>query len=151
VANSLNSLSEKLAKALQLAYPLWEIDYSALAQEDGAFTVEVPSPHPGNSPLWISTDREEITIGFGDFHTHIPNYEEDNQKVEEAIQQINDIIAENEVGYSLWDGEKFQSASLQEPNIDPEWGKITAERIQPGWILRCQSWTGKFNKETVYS
>jgi hypothetical protein len=67
--------------------------------DPGSFVVEVPSPVHPERKLWVGTDGNEITVGFGEhgWHTHFGDWVHQNEaeSFEAALEEIAAILSED--------------------------------------------------------
>lgn len=112
----------------------------------GAYLVEVKSPNEdASASLWISTEDEEITVGFDAFHSHFEtwHFESEELAFREAIALTRGIIAEKFLVASWWRDGKWSGSQLIELGEEVKRG----ERIPADACLRIRSWTGKYDSE----
>jgi hypothetical protein len=114
----------------------------ATGKPTGFLLGEMPSPNPrASSPLWITTEDDEITVGFDAFHTHFSAWDQatsEAQSFADALALVRDITAERVLVASWWLEEKWSGFQLVEPGFRPE---------RPQYVLdsaaaRVRSWTG---------
>lgn len=150
---SLNALSSALISSLGDAFldsdlDLSAFDFSAMAANDGSFSVEVPAPNPHCHPLTLSTENGEITVGFDSYHTHLGMFGEQSEAdtIQEALALIGRILGEESIAYSLWCGEQCKGSWLDAPDA-PVRFQDHFFRQAPGDILQVRSWRGTFDRE----
>jgi len=83
----LNEYSLRCLVALTKAFPQFK-DQITTSSEQGCFTIETDSP--SGTPFWVTTEGEEITVGFDLHHRHFgyPGQPVDRQDVKDAITYI---------------------------------------------------------------
>ena len=146
----LNEYSRRFADVLFTAYPEWREFASVDTAEDvdeGTLVVQVSPPRPRDIqwPLHISTDGEEITVGFDSYHRHFNRYGEDDEAegYAEALAFIADLLAERVAVISWWNGDEWRGSSTFVPGADvvtPPWA-IKAKTV------RVRSWKGTYDKD----
>lgn len=103
---------------------------------------ELPAPNArASTPLWITTEDDEITVGFDAFHTHFAAWDgptSEEQSFAGAISLARDIIAERALVASWWLEEKWSGSQLVEPGFTPERPQFVAGEAIP----RVRSWSG---------
>ncbi len=111
---ALDSLSRDFARRLLATHPEWRTFAKAeKSDDDGAdhLVVEVPPPEGADlaSPLLMHTDRGEVTIGFGHYHTHFdwPPERMAPPAWAEPMAFIAAILNEDLAAASGWDGDRW--------------------------------------------
>ena len=145
----LDEFSQRFAAALFGAFPKWR-QYAALDNSGGnacAMHVAVPprADAPGEASLWISTEDEEITVGFDSYHVHFNRYGDDEEakSFEEAIAFARDVVHERVVVFSWWFGDQWRGSTTATPDSvpsTPEWAKSANQ-------LRIRSWRGSYDSD----
>ena len=125
-------------------------EWHAAAKPDveaaGAYLVEVESPNDNASAsLWISTEDEEITVGFDAFHSHFETWHFDSEEkaFREALALARSIVAEKVLIASWWKDEKWSGSQLIELGEEVK----RSDRTPADACLRIRSWTGKYDRE----
>lgn len=143
-------LNARFLRYIEERFPQWLPHVRVLRDEDANedyLELTVPDP-PGIShdhPLGISTWGEEITISFGDFHTHfpwpLPLDHNGLQSTNEMSDLIRALLDEDLVTLSVWSkgrcklGSTTSSASLD-----------TYRLLAPGdHEMHIKSWRGTYN------
>jgi hypothetical protein len=147
--DSLNPYSRRVAEAIFAALPQLEEfaheDNSPGAPE-GALQVRMPQPVTSDEPgLYLSTDIEEITVGFRACYVHFMDYEHTgtDEHMDKAIAYIRDLLADRIVIKKWYRHGVLCGSSLDTPNILPSpsrSGITTVEMI---------SWTGAHDKTVI--
>ena len=145
----LNDFSRRFARTLLAAFPDWQA-YAVVGEADddgGVLLVEVPSPPSAaeKHPLRISTEDDEITVGFDYYHTHLNPYtkDEEAERFREALSFIHDLVSENICVASWWSGEDWRGSTTVDTRslpVAPSWAQ-SAER------LRVRSWCGTHDRD----
>ncbi len=116
-------------------------------EEPTGFAVtELESPNEDvTADLWISTEEDEVTIGFDAMHDHFgrENYSSEEESFREAVSLARAFVDERVLVASWWIGEKWAGSRLIEPGQKPE----PSDRIAKGSRLRIRSWTGRFDHD----
>jgi hypothetical protein len=146
----LNDYSRRFAEVLFAAHPEWRELASVDTTEDvdkGVLLVRVTPPTPRDIkwPLHISTDGEEVTVGFDIYHSHFNRYADDEEAEEfaEALAFIADLLAERIAVISWWDGDEWRGSSTVEAGTDvsaPSWASNAK-------TARIRSWRGMYDKD----
>ena len=109
--------------------------------EAGSFLLEVPSPATATRHLSVSTDGDEVTVGFGsEWHDHYGSWTGDDEETSfrQALEAIEALLSERTVvvvGYR--DGRPAWSTAQRINDQLPSWD---AERYE---II---SWSGKHDR-----
>ena len=107
---------------------------------------ELAAPNArASAPLWITTEDDEITVGFDAFHTHFAACDgstSEEQSFTGAISLARDIIAERALVASWWLEEEWSGSQLVEVGYFPERPQYVAGEA----IARVRSWTGLRDK-----
>ena len=94
MVGELNDFSRGFAEALFRAIPSLERDASVDSNpraDSGSLLVKLtPNPAVPDRLFWVSTHNQEVTVGFGDFHTHL----EWPDEYDDPITFIQDLISE---------------------------------------------------------
>jgi hypothetical protein len=118
----------------------------AAGKPTGFLIAEVPSPNPlAAAPLWVTTEDDEITVGFDAFHTHFAAWDESTTEVQSfagALALAHDITAERVLVASWWLEVKWSGSQLVEPGFSPERPKYVVDSA----AARVRSWTGKLDQ-----
>lgn len=94
----LDDYSKGFASRLFIEFPQYQ-KYTQVKKDDdhcheSYLYIEIPCPSNTDSQLWISTEDNEITVGFGGYHTHFGYNDDREEDYEEAINFIKEIINE---------------------------------------------------------
>ena len=144
--NGLNDFAGDFARALFEAFP-WLRDHARLHEvegvQPGSLLVEFDPPPPRKDcTFWISTDRDEITVGFGMFHSHFewPRAEADDWW-EDPLTFIRDLT-EDRVLIEDWtkDG-KWSGSSTLAADAEPDISKLTTDHV-----VLIRSWSGRLDR-----
>ncbi|QVK19052.1 hypothetical protein KHQ81_04925 [Mycoplasmatota bacterium] len=133
--DKLNKFSLEYANMLFLEFPILR-DFSKVDNDDGEYYFYIEYPCADNKNyLYISTDDDEITIGFGFYHDHFYDFIE-------SINFINDIINEKIVVVKCEQDSKWtKSYCVDVNNLSSE--TINVVKCDTKYIL---SWKGTYNK-----
>lgn len=149
----------RLAVPMILArFPGWEAFAKVEPRPDGVggvveFNIPCPSQNVEHG-LWVSTDNEELSIGFYTHHDHFTDYNDRTHvaSIEAGVEYAADIVTER-VGVVSWyrGGEFAGSSSIELPYAGPlrvlgDGGPLT------GIFAGCErvtlrSWLGRFDRE----
>ena len=146
----LNEFSRRFAAVLFDAHPEWREFASVDTTEgldEGSLLVEISPAQPRDikQSLHISTDGEEITVGFDSYHSHFNRYadEEEAEAFAEALAFIADIVAEQIAVISWWNGDESCGSTSFATDTDigtPSW-------IHNAKTARIRSWKGTYDKD----
>lgn len=149
----------RLAVPLILArFPGWEAFAKVEPRPDGVggvveFNIPCPSQNVEHG-LWVSTDNEELSIGFYTHHDHFTDYNDRTHvaSIEAGVEYAADIVAERVGVVSWYRGDGFAgSSSVDLPHAGP------LRMLGVGWpftwiFAGCErvtlrSWLGRFDRE----
>lgn len=146
----LNEYSRRFADVLFAAYPEWREGASMDDTEgvdEGSLVVQVSPPQPRDIkwPLHISTDGDEVTVGFDIYHRHFSRYahDEEAESFAEALAFIADLLAERVAVISWWNGDEWRGASTFVPGAEdgtPSWARNAT-------TARVRSWGGTYDRD----
>ena len=132
--DGLDGFARSFAEALFGAVP----DLRAHARtENGELWVELdPGPARKDCKFWISTEGDEVTVGFGMFHMHFDWPVRDGWQ-SDPIRFIQSMMAD-ETLIEDWtlDG-KWAGSSTLAATAEPD-----LRSLGPGRILHIRSWSG---------
>ncbi len=117
---ALDEFSILMLKLLLKAYPQWDNLIQVDDDYKEAFYINIPSPQSSKLTLGISTVNEELTVGYGNYHSHfgwsdVPD-EESFRLAKEMIDEIiNDKIL---VAEFYENGEFYQSEVIETEELD---------------------------------
>ena len=107
--------------------------------ETGA-AITLANPSQPDHPLTIFTDNKEITVMFGETHSHISDYDNDKREedlVEDAILATVRLVTGIDETYSAWKEDRCLGGGMIYPNTkDEDIGRMfrKADRIKvTGW------------------
>ncbi len=107
--------------------------------ENGLLQIDLEPGRPDrpDCAFWIRTDAEEITVGFGMFHTHFDWPVRDADAESDPIGFIRSLMAD-ETLVEDWtlDGEWSGSSTLA-ANEEPD-----LREMVPGHVVYIRSWSG---------
>lgn len=139
---SLNEFSASFAQVLFEAFPALEafgtIDPHAEAVSGSLLVEFSPPPAREDCLFWVSTDCEEITVGFGLFHTHFawPQPDDDpywEHPIDFMRDLMNDrILVEDWLKDGAWAGSSTLKAD-QEPDLSG---------LEADQVVMIRSWSG---------
>jgi hypothetical protein len=146
----LNEFSRRFAAVLFAAHPEWRefasVDTTEGADE-GSLVVKVSPPQPRDIkwPLQISTDIEQIIVGFDLYHSHFNRYagDEEAEAFAKALAFVADLLAERVAIISYWDGDKCRCSSTITTSTDvtmPSWARNAK-------TARIRSWRGTYDRD----
>lgn len=149
--NQLNAFSMKFADQLFRAYPDWRrfarIKSGAVG-DGGVLVVEVPPPPEAkvNYGLVITTDNDEVTVGFDHYHSHFDwpvRFDEPTEPTINPMAFIAAILAEQIAVASWWEGETWVGSAMLSSGEEPE--KFAPPRAI---TVRVRSWKGTLNRDS---
>lgn len=112
----------------------------------GFLLAELPSPNAqASAPLWVTTEDDEITVGFDAFHTHFCAWDEatsEEQSFKGALLLARDLMAERVLVASWWFDGKCGGAQLVERGFTPERPEYFADSA----MARVRSWSGRLDQ-----
>lgn len=146
----LNDFSRRFASVLFAAHPEWtefaSIDINE-GIDEGSLLVEVHPARPRDikQPLHISTESEEITVGFDIYHTHFNRYAGDNEAATfaESLAFIADVLRERIAVITWWNGDEWRGSSTLATGA--EIGPPTYARNAK--TARVRSWVGTHDRD----
>jgi hypothetical protein len=113
--STLNTFSLFIYGLLLKAYPQWSNLIRVAEEDEECIILEVPSSQSAELVLEVSTYDEEITVSYGNFHSHfgwsdVP----DEEAFKEAQEMISEIITDKMLiaEYSK-NGRVYQSETVQ--------------------------------------
>lgn len=133
--DELDDFARSFADALFAAVP--DLRDQARA-EKGVLLIDVkPGPARQDCDFWISTDGEEITVGFGMFHMHFDWPVREDVWPSDPIEFIRSVMADDTLieDWTLdgkWSGSSVLAAT-EEPDL---------QGMRPGHVLYIRSWSG---------
>jgi len=146
----LNEYSRRFAGVLFAAHPEWRelasVD-TAESVDEGSLLVKVSPSTPRDIkwPLQISTDGDEITVGFDIYHAHFNRHadEDEAEAFAEALAFIADLLYERVAVISWWDGDEWRGSATFVPGTDagtPSWASNAK-------TARVRSWKGTYDRD----
>ncbi|WP_027483484.1 hypothetical protein [Deinococcus pimensis] len=128
-------------------------DWRPLAQEregGAAFELSVPSPADPDVQLWLSTEDDELTVGFADWHAHfgwsdVPH----EQSAREAFELIERLVTDAE-GVQSFYGDAPGSTWLGSRLVSSTEGLLDGAeeyRARGVTFTRRRSWLGSLNAD----
>jgi len=140
--DKLNRFSDDVARALFEALPWMRVHARVEAREGGEGGVLMiqlsPPPVREHCDFWMSTENDEVTVGFGMFHTHFEwPAPVDNPFWESPVKFICELVADR-ILIEDWSrrGEWSRSSILHQeerPNLSS---------MQPEDVVTIRSWSG---------
>jgi hypothetical protein len=142
------ALNEGFLKLLEAHFPHWLQHVRRLHDEAGEDYVEVIVPAPEGMiherPLEISTWGEEVTVAFGDYHTHFPwpkGYDGSDSDTR-VVSFVQSLLNEEIIISSVWIEGRMKLGSMARPD---ELAKFAS--VPPGdHELRIASWRGTYDR-----
>jgi hypothetical protein len=129
----LNEYSKQVADALIQQFP--EFARLLHEEESGGLLIEVPTCH-ADCTLWISTNNDEITVGFAQWHQHFGDFGSSGSAVQNASRFIRDFIQDRLlIGIYFRDGEWAGSTSfslVEEATAIESMRSMFADRAEQG-------------------
>ena len=149
----LNAYSQRFAAVLFAAYPRWHefatVDTTE-GVDEGALLVEISPPETAvrrelRGPLRISTDEQQITVGFDVYHTHFNRYaaELEAEAFADALAFLEDLLAERIAVASWWDCDEWRGSTTVATGAElstPEWARAAK-------AVRVRSWRGTYDQD----
>ena len=151
ISEQLNAYARRVADRLFRHFP----DWAQLATTDphpnadpGALLIEVVAKSNNTEHgLYVSTDGDELTIGFHTHHCHFADYHQKgcDIHIENAIEYINQLINEEYVIHSWYRGGQFCGSVTGTPESvgDP------SQFVGSVDTITCRSWAGTHDSDDV--
>jgi hypothetical protein len=118
--SALNEFSLLIYKLLIKAFPQWTDLINNSEDDEETIILKVPSSQSEELALEVSTYDEEITVAYGNFHSHFGWSDVPDEKAfKEAEGMINEIISDKLLiaEYSK-EGKVYQSETLRPEEIE---------------------------------
>ena len=134
----LDEFSEQFASRLFREFP----EFERLARADGRTLLLELTPPGGSSrgSLWVSTDGDEVTIGFDRFHQHFGWSEAPNDEAfGQALALLREILEERQVVGVVMEGAEWRESMLLEPGAWPD--------VAPKQWAYLRSWRGTYDAQ----
>jgi hypothetical protein len=144
----LDPYSLKVREALLARFPEW-LPYCREEPEpsgQSSLVVNVPAPLESSATygLCITTEQEEITVGFDHYHAHYGTFEPSGDPVEpDALSFIEGLLSDRIAVVSWWQGERWLGSTQLadgEPLKPPGPSEIPSDAQ-----ARVRSWWGTQN------
>ncbi|OUS27659.1 hypothetical protein A9Q99_14575 [Gammaproteobacteria bacterium 45_16_T64] len=102
------------------AYPQWESLIRTCDDYKGAFYIIVPSSQSSKLTLDISTIHEELTVGYGNYHSHFGWSDVPDEEAFRLAKKMIDEIINNEVLVAEFyeNGELYQSEIIESEELE---------------------------------
>ena len=144
----LDAFSRNFASALFAAYPEWRRSaemFEALDASTHCLLVRIPAPAESRAayPLLITTDNEDVTIGFDSYHSHFEWPCADNE-CGNPLAFIADLLCERLKVVSFWQDDKWcgsQTLAAGEELGRARYVSGAANRVE------VRSWHGRFSAD----
>ena len=138
----LNEYSVDFARALFAEHP-W-LQAHARIVEENALSIEFCPPHvPKECPLWISTEDEEVSIGFGCWHAH-HEWPVEGEDSDAPLEFLRDLFADR---IFIVDGKRngeWVGGTTCSPGEEPD-----LYFMPEGTEVRVRSWSGEHDRGFV--
>ncbi len=143
------ALNADFLDVLKAHFPQWLEHVRTLRDEDaGQDFLELTIPNPSGiiheHPLEISTWGEEITVSFGDFHTHFPWPEgfdgSDNRG--RVMDFLKALLNEDIIIASVWIEDRMRLSSTAHPGDLTKFADVPIGDHE----LRTASWRGTYDR-----
>lgn len=134
--DGLDDFSRSFADALFAAVPSLR-DYAR--SENGLLRIDLrPGPERQDCEFWVSTDGEEVTVGFGMFHMHFDWPVRDAWPESDPIEFVQSVMSDETLieDWTLdgkWSGSSI-AAAADEPDL---------KGMRPGHVVYIRSWSGR--------
>lgn len=142
----LNDFASAFAQALFEAFP-WLRDHARLHEvegvQPGSLVVEFDPPPPRKDcTFWITTDQDEITVGFGMFHGHFawPRPTADDWW-EDPLDFIRDLTEDRVLVEDWTKGGKWSGSSTLAADAEPD-----VSGLMPDHVVLIRSWSGRLDR-----
>jgi hypothetical protein len=163
-ASDLDDYSRLAVPLILARFPGWEPFAKLRPRDDGTGSaVEFYVPCPSSAVehgLWVSTEGEELSVGFHTHHDHFSGYDKplDPAVIEAGLAHAANIVTER-AGVVSWyrDGGFAGSRNVELPHDGPLPGLF--EGLDPsgelaGFFSGCdratlRSWLGQFDRDEV--
>lgn len=146
----LDAFSARLAELLFSRHPEWQ-GYAQAVLDGVAFEVNVPSPVDASWVLWLSSENEEVTVGFDRWHGHYGRWGADaTDAYREGLEMVDAILKEECAARVFfrsenWIGSEVVGAGDGLDDGITEWRQLGATRMYR------RSWLGSLNSERQLS
>ncbi|MBB3021025.1 hypothetical protein FHR70_004115 [Microvirga lupini] len=134
---------------LKAHFPQWLEHVRILRDEDAGqdflgLTIPDPSGITHEHPLEISTWGEEITVFFGDFHTHFswPEGFDGSDSYGQIIDFLQALLNEDIIIASVWKEDRMRLSSTAHPGDLTKFSDVPAGDHE----LRIASWRGTYDR-----
>jgi hypothetical protein len=134
---------------LKAHFPQWLEHVRILRDEDVGqdflgLTIPDPSEITHEYPLEISTWGEEITIFFGDFHTHFswPEGFDGSDRHSQIVDFLQALLNEDIIIASVWKDDRMKLSSTAHPGDLTRFADVPAGDHE----LRIASWRGTYDR-----
>jgi len=117
---TLDEFSTLMLELVLIAYPQWENLIRIDDDYKEAFYINIPSSQSSKLTIGISTIHEELTVGYGNYHSHfgwsdVP----DEEAFRLAKEMIDEIINDKVLVAEFYEnGEFYQSEIIETEELD---------------------------------
>ncbi len=140
--DGLDDFSRSFADALFAAVP--DLRDHARAEKGWLLIDLEPGPERQDCRFWISSDHEQITVGFGMFHTHFCWPLPDQWPESDPIKFIQSLMAdETLIEDWTFDG-KWSGSSILAATEEPD-----LRGSKPGSVVYIRSWSGALDRVII--
>jgi hypothetical protein len=140
--DGLDDFSRSFADALFAAVP--DLRDHARAEKAWLLIDLEPGPERQDCRFWISSDREEITVGFGMFHTHFCWPLPDQWPESDPIKFIRSLMADETLIEDWTFDDKWSGSSVLAATEEPDLRGRT-----PGSVVYIRSWSGALDRVII--
>jgi len=142
----LDDFSSDFYDKLFALYPEWK-SLASRINDSTSFQVFVPSPGDPSSHLWISTENEEVTVGFGTWHSHYGWSDVDSTiSNQEAFDLITSILKEESAIQAFYRNDEWRGSVIVS-YADGFFDDLDDWRAAGATRTRRRSWLGSLNLE----
>lgn len=136
----LHDLSRSFAKALFAALP--KLREHARANE-GVLRIELePAPARPTCGFWISTDDNEVTVGFGEYHAHFEWPPTSGHVLDDPIEFARSILSDEFVVVDWTRDGDWKRSRVSRAGEEPDLADL-----RPGDVVHVRSWSGAHDRE----
>ena len=151
VLSELDEYSRIAVPFILARFPEWKPFASPTPRPDGLgatvnFNVPCPSPHV-ESGLWVSTDDEELSVGFHTHHSHFTDYDDRTnfRQIEAGLEQAAAYLEDRSGVVSWYEGDRMVGSTSADLPLDGPLPRIFSDDFGSRGTLR--SWSGKFDRD----
>ena len=136
----LNRFSHQFAEILFSQFPMLTEYSKHDTAHPGSLLVELSAPiERPDAKLWVCTDNEEVTVGFGLYHEH---FDWPSDPPDDPMTFIRLILSDKLLIYSLYRGGKWAQSTTFKPDE-----RLDRSSLKEGDRITILSWSGRLDKQ----